>query len=211
MNDVDASIRLSSTDASSSSSSSSMLSFPLSMVLSMTSLHFSLWLPFAMPLFGISRAAQLTYVPASYAYDPTHTRFDNTIWTYGTDYALAFVMLILGISCHRGGTCRVASAAASGGTIAKMPTSSSSTNSTSSRGLRAYSFGLLLCYSISTLFGGYAHMNYVGVNELNASGFRLVWSVTVGFVSFASCFMGLIGREVQDAFGARGALPLGPW
>jgi hypothetical protein len=77
----------------------------------------------------------------------------------------------------------------------------------SSRKLSSYSSGLLLCYAISTLFGGYLHMTYGrdAVSELNAHGFRFSWTITVGFVSIASAFMGLIGREVQIVYGMRDA------
>eukprot|EP00978_Attheya_sp_CCMP212_P009319 scaffold22009_cov38-Attheya_sp.AAC.3 len=37
-------------------------------------------------------AAERTYTKAGYSYDPAKTHFDNTIWTYGTDYFLCLVM-----------------------------------------------------------------------------------------------------------------------
>ena len=182
-----------STSMSTSSLTSSLSSFLLVAILSASSLIFSLWLPFGIPLFGISSSAKLTYVPARYEYDDVYTRFDNTIWTYGTDYGLAVFMTILSVLCNR--------YAGRGETTS------------SSRKLSSYSSGLLLCYAISTLFGGYSHMTYGrdDVSELNARGFRFSWTITVGFVSFASAFMGLIGREVQIVYGMRDALPLGPW
>eukprot|EP00804_Cyclotella_cryptica_P006793 CCRYP_021045-RA/>CCRYP_021045-RA protein AED:0.36 eAED:0.36 QI:0/-1/0/1/-1/1/1/0/179 len=53
-------------------------------------LAFSLHFPFVIPY--VSSAALSTYIPASYHYDNVHTRFDNTAWTYGTDYFLTAVM-----------------------------------------------------------------------------------------------------------------------
>lgn len=74
-----------------------------------------------------------------------------------------------------------------------------------------YSASLLICYGISTLAGGLAHQHFTSVDMLNTMRFRIIWFVCVGNVSFANCYMGLIGREVQDVFGVRGAIPLGPW
>jgi hypothetical protein len=41
--------------------------------------------------------------------------------------------------------------------------------------------------------------------ELNTIMFRILWTITVGNVAFASCFMGLIGREVQLLFATTAA------
>ncbi|KAL3764996.1 hypothetical protein ACHAW5_001846 [Stephanodiscus triporus] len=150
------------------------------------SLRFSSWLPFVMPL-GVASASSRTYVPAWYVYDVDNTRFDNTAWTYGTDYALTMIMLCISASCMTSGDDR------------------------SSLKLRIYSSALLACYGASTLAGGYAHQHYSGVDALNTVAFRSCWTATVGNVAFASAFMGLIGREVQVAFGVPGTMPLGPW
>ena len=167
------------------SSSFSWSSLLLVALVGASSLRFSSWLPFVIPL-GVAPAAVRTYVPAGYAYDGENTRFDNTAWTYGTDYALAAVMSCIARACATACADRAS-------------------------GLRRYASGLLICYAASTLAGGWAHQHYAGVEMLNTSRFRILWTVTVGNVAFASCYMGLIGREVQRAFGVGGAVPLGPW
>jgi hypothetical protein len=70
----------------------------------------------------------------------------------------------------------------------------------SSHRLRLYTTSLLVCYGLSTLAGGYSHQYYIGTTALNNNMFRILWTITVGNVAFASCFMGLIGREVQLLF-----------
>ena len=178
-----------------------MLSFLLVAILSVSALEFSQWLPFHIPgfkLLGVSDAAIHTYEPAWYNYDNVHTKFDNTHWTYGTDYVLTAVMFYLAYKCW----------------MAQCSSSSSSEkkkNNKDSLKLRAYSASLLLCYGISTFAGGYSHQTFTSIDSLNTLKFRLFWIICVGNVSFASCYMGLIGREVQKVFGVRGRMPLGPW
>jgi hypothetical protein len=174
--------------AAAPSSSSFAPFFPLFLVVlvSASTLRFSSWLPFVIPL-GVAPAAIETYVPAGYDYDDEHTRFDNTAWTWGTDYVLAGAMSWIAVACATGSSDRA------------------------SRGLRICSSALLACYAASTLAGGWAHQHCAGVGALNTPKFRLLWTVTVGNVAFASCHMGLIGREVQVAFGGGGAVPQGPW
>lgn len=55
---------------------------------------FSLWFPFVLT----PQAASKTYLPAFYHYDPSTSHFDNSAWTYGTDYFLAVVMSVLAYS-----------------------------------------------------------------------------------------------------------------
>lgn len=161
--------------------------FLVELILCASSLRFSSWLPFVIPL-GVAPAAIETYIPAGYLYDVENTHFDNTMWTYGTDYVLAVVMSIVACMCYAANSDRA------------------------SLRLRTYASALLVCYAASTLAGGWAHQHYEGVGMLNTTKFRMLWTVTVGNVAFASCYMGLIGREVQRAFGADGgAVPLGPW
>ncbi|KAL7475881.1 hypothetical protein ACHAW6_001777 [Cyclotella cf. meneghiniana] len=156
----------------------------LTLLLPPAVLAFSLHFPFVIPY--VSSAALATYIPASYRYDAVHTRFDNTAWTYGTDYVLTAVMGIIG--CF----------------ILSKP-------GRSSRRLRHYSAALLGCYALSTLPGGYAHQTVVGAERLNAMHFCRLGIVCVGNVSFASCWMGLIGREVARLFDSRSVVPQGPW
>ena len=170
-------------------------SFTLATLLSIGFLEFALWFPYVIP--GVSSAAIQTYIPAFYTYDKTHTSFDNTNWTYGTDYILTVVMFLLAAKCY----------------YAKSPSNypKGRKKNKDSFKLRVYSASLLLCYGISTLAGGYSHQKFIDIDMLNTTKFRIFWIVCVGNVSFASCYMGLIGREVQRVFGVKGTIPLGPW
>ncbi|KAL9178649.1 hypothetical protein ACHAXT_001987 [Thalassiosira profunda] len=166
--------------------------FLLAAVLSVFVLEFSLWFPFNLP--GIGSAALKTYIPAWYHYDEKDTRFDNTAWTYNTDYLLTAVMSVLAVKIL----------------MASAPDNCPKKNGASLR-LRLYSASLLICYGISTLAGGWAHQHFTTVDSLNTTRFRIFWYLCVGNVSFASCYMGLIGREVQKVFGVPNTVPLGPW
>ena len=167
-------------------------SFSLLVFTSVFVLEFSLWFPFVIP--GVASAALKTYIPASYRYDHELSRFDNTPWTYNTDYLLTVVMSYLACKCL----------------MANAPDGCRKKNR-SSLPLRLYSASLLICYAISTLAGGWAHQHFTSIDSLNTIRFRMFWIVCVGNVSFASCYMGLIAREVQKTFGVKGAVPLGPW
>jgi len=160
--------------------------------ISVATLQFALWLPFNIPV--VALAAIKTYVPAWYQYDVEHTKFDNTLWTYSTDYILTAVMLFLAIRC-----------------LMETAPDKCPRKDRASLKLRLYSASLLLCYGISTLAGGWAHQHITSIEMLHSVRFRVLWFLCVGNVSFASCYMGLIGREVQQVFGVRGAVPLGPW
>eukprot|EP00569_Conticribra_weissflogii_P005709 CAMPEP_0171331336 /NCGR_PEP_ID=MMETSP0878-20121228/2617_1 /TAXON_ID=67004 /ORGANISM="Thalassiosira weissflogii, Strain CCMP1336" /LENGTH=419 /DNA_ID=CAMNT_0011831839 /DNA_START=489 /DNA_END=1748 /DNA_ORIENTATION=+ len=171
---------------------SSIKSFIAVVFVSVAVMEFSQWFPFNIP--GVASAAVKTYIPAGFRYDNEHSRFDNTAWTYNTDYLLTVVMIYLAYKCFKANSmdgCPIR-------------------NSASLR-LRVYSASLLICYGASTLAGGWAHQHFTSIDSLNTLRFRLFWIVCVGNVSFASCYMGLIGREVQRVFGIKGAVPLGPW
>ena len=124
-------------------------------------------------------AASHTYQPARWRYDAENTHFDNTAWTYGTDYWLTAAMLVLAARCLR--------ATPSG----RMGDPSA----TSSLPLRVRSAALLILYGISTLAGGYAHHYYHGVDELNTVSFRILWTICVGTVTSAGAAMLWIGSE----------------
>jgi len=171
---------------------SSLKAFLLVAFISVAIMEFSLWFPFVIP--GVASAAVKTYEPAWYKYDVDHTEFDNTAWTYGTDYLLTVVMAVLAIKCL----------------MASAPDDCPKKNRASLR-LRRYSASLLICYGLSTLAGAWAHQHFTSIDSLNTMRFRVLWYLCVGNVSFASCYMGLIGREVQQVFGVQGVVPLGPW
>ena len=56
---------------------------------------FSQWFPFILT----PEAASKTYLPAFYNYNAELSHFDNSAWTYGTDYLLTIVMALLAYSC----------------------------------------------------------------------------------------------------------------
>ena len=159
-------------------------------LLSASILEFSLWFPFVLP--GLVTASKETYVPAFLVYDEENTQFDNTPWTYNTDYLLTIVMSILAIKCI-------------------LARGDDDQKNQRSLRLRLYSASLLICYAISTLAGAWAHQHFTTVESLNTTRFRILWFICVGNVTFASCYMGLIGREVIRNFGVPGIVPVGPW
>jgi hypothetical protein len=141
---------------------------------------FSLYFPFLLA----PMAASETYHFAFYDYDPDKSHFDNSFWTYGTDYMLAAVMgiIILNIS----------------------------TSHPVSRTLAFRSRGMLLCYMASVSAGGFAHQNYTTLESRNSMSFRLLWTVCVGTVTAASGFMGVIGTELVRRDSCKSALPFIP-
>jgi hypothetical protein len=165
-------------------------SFVLVTIVSLISLKFSTWFPFVLP-FGVSQASIQTYIPAYYHYDNIYTKFDNTIWTYGTDYLLTIIMFTIAHSCYS------SNGSGSGSNDDDTPPPISIK-------LRLYTTCLLICYGLSTLAGGYSHQYYNDIAALNTNMFRILWTITVGNVAFASCFMGLIGREVYLLFATDG-------
>ena len=124
-------------------------------------------------------AATETYKPAYWHYDDENTHFDNTAWTYGTDYWLTAAMLFLAARCLK--------ATPSGRML--------DPNGTNSLKLRVRSAALLVLYAISTLAGGYAHHHYHGVDDLNTASFRVLWTICVGTVTSAGAAMLWIGSE----------------
>ena len=124
-------------------------------------------------------AATETYKPARWHYDEDNTHFDNTAWTYGTDYWLTAAMLFLAARCLK--------ATPSGRML--------DPDATTSLKLRVRSAALLILYAISTLAGGYAHHYYHGVGDLNTVSFRILWTICVGTVTSAGAAMLWIGSE----------------
>lgn len=133
---------------------------------------FAVCFPFALA----PEAARKTYHWAFYKYEEDISFFDNTIWTYGTDYVLAVVMVVLATS------------------ILKLSRPCVSDT------LCYRAAGLLLGYCASVIAGGYCHQYYESVESRNSLSFRLLWTVCVGTVSAASGFMGSSGTEVIRKF-----------
>ncbi len=133
---------------------------------------FAVWFPFALA----PEAARKTYHWAFYQYDESISHFDNTAWTYGTDYGLAVVMALLAASILKHSRPGV------------------------SDSLCYRSAGLLLGYCISVIAGGFCHQHYLTVESRNSLSFRCLWTICVGTVSAASGFMGSSGTEVIRKF-----------
>jgi hypothetical protein len=135
-------------------------------------LGLGLWLPFV----SIPEASTYTYKFAFWSYDKAQSHFDNTAWTYGTDYFLAMVMAAFSYSILR-----------------------SSRRGVSDR-LATRSASLVLLYMISVTSGGIAHQNFTTVESRNTLAFRLLWTLCVGTVSLACTSMGLCGTEIVRKF-----------
>jgi len=112
---------------------------------------------------------------AYYKYSTELSFFDNTIWTYGTDYGLATTMTFLAywiLQSAHGDMKRLCNLSAS----------------------------LMILYAISTLAGGLAHHNFFTVESRNTAIFRVLWTTCVGTVCLASVSMGMIGNECLQLF-----------
>jgi hypothetical protein len=141
-------------------------------------LNAAIWIVFSQyfPFILAPQAANLTYHKASFEYVPDISHFDNTAWTYGTDYALALIMSLLVVSIMRHSRPNV------------------------SDRLCRRTASLLLIYGLSVTAGGIAHHNFVTLESRNTLAFRLLWTMCVGTVCFASCSMGMIGTEALKKF-----------
>eukprot|EP00542_Grammatophora_oceanica_P016898 CAMPEP_0194040422 /NCGR_PEP_ID=MMETSP0009_2-20130614/12428_1 /TAXON_ID=210454 /ORGANISM="Grammatophora oceanica, Strain CCMP 410" /LENGTH=251 /DNA_ID=CAMNT_0038683561 /DNA_START=140 /DNA_END=892 /DNA_ORIENTATION=+ len=131
---------------------------------------FSLWLPF----FLTPEAANAVYDPApGFQYSAELSHFDNSPMTYLTDYALVVLLSLLSWHIYTLGGEKTTSA------------------------LQKWTIGLLLgCYASSVLAGGVAHQFYTTLEMRNSWSFRLLWSICVGTVYFASACMGSAASEV---------------
>ena len=116
-------------------------------------------------------AAFKTFRLASYDYHVDLSHFDNSAWTWGTDYGLALVMLWL---------------------IVTFETPTDQNQLVVSR-----SKGMLACYMISVFTGGLAHQNYTTLESQSLLSFRILWTLCVGTVTLAPAFMGSIATELH--------------
>jgi len=152
-------------------------------------LHGVVWSVFALnfPIILSGReVGDKIYPKASYEYDPSVSLFDNTIWTYGTDYGLATIMMSFAFWILR--------------------TSNDSERNEHKR-LARVSASMLILYAISTGAGAIAHHNYLTVESRNSLTFRLLWTICVGTVYLAPISMGMIGNECLRIFQPRANCP----
>ena len=142
---------------------------------------FSLYFPFWL---GSPEAAARTYHLARFDYTVEKHHFDNTVWTYGTDYGLAAVMLFW---CA---------------TMLWQPTSlrRQTVLSIQQVQLTRHIWNLLGGYSVSTLAGALSHQFYSTLELRCTWHFRILWTICVGTVAFASSSMGSIGSEMVRHF-----------
>eukprot|EP00560_Eucampia_antarctica_P009818 CAMPEP_0197830206 /NCGR_PEP_ID=MMETSP1437-20131217/6795_1 /TAXON_ID=49252 ORGANISM="Eucampia antarctica, Strain CCMP1452" /NCGR_SAMPLE_ID=MMETSP1437 /ASSEMBLY_ACC=CAM_ASM_001096 /LENGTH=309 /DNA_ID=CAMNT_0043432421 /DNA_START=390 /DNA_END=1322 /DNA_ORIENTATION=- len=127
----------------------------------------------------ISEASRKTFMHASYKYDAINTYFDNTIWTWGTDYMLAVLMMYGAIKC-----------------LFATQSATGETNNDATRPIRFLSLALLTAYSMSVFCGGIAHQYYDTLESLNTRSFQILWSLCLGSVTFATAYMGMIAAEI---------------
>lgn len=148
-----------------------------------------------------SKAGANTFIPASYKYDDENTHFDNSILTYGTDYALCVIMLYGAYQCLNATSCNSTVTHTTHGTHATQQLN----NATLSKSLRIKSACLFFSYAISVFAGGYAHQTFTGgIDELNTIRFRIWWTVCVGTVTAAGGFMGACGSEIYKRLNLNG-------
>lgn len=160
-------------------SSPKFVSFTNTIILLVLSLYGTFRFSLSLPFFLWEKGATEYYVKASYEYDETNTKFDNTIWTYGTDYGIAAVMFFGAIHC--------------------MTSVEGYTN------LRLLSSGLLFIYGVQVLVGGFAHQNFLTLESLNTQSFKTVWVLCVGTVALAGGLIGAIGTELGKALHGMGS------
>ena len=132
-------------------------------------------------------AATATYHIASFDYDKDLSFFDNTAWTWATDYGLAIAMFL--IICSFPAT-TVQTQTSSNGTVQKN-------TRTIAHVMVRRSQCMLACYMISVTAGGLAHQFYTTLETRGTWSFRLLWTICVGTVTAAPAFMGSIATELN--------------
>ena len=122
------------------------------------------------PLLLFPAASRPTYLSADYEYDAATSHFDNTAWTYGTDYLIAIAMLWQ---------------------IVQFPTTCAQNAVHNWR-----SKALLASYACSVTFGGLCHQYYTTLEARNTWHSRFLWTLCVGSVTAGLAFMGAIATEM---------------
>lgn len=120
--------------------------------------------------------SHLYYIPANWEYDELNTVFDDSMWTWGTDYILAVFMAL--------GSWRLLLCTGSREALSGVPATASI---------------VMFLYSISVLSGGYSHQHYHTVESLNTSSFKINWFICVGTVAMAGGPIGAIGSNLAKS------------
>jgi len=148
-------------------------------------LHGIIWCIFGLnfPLIiSTQQVKDVIYAKANYVYDPSQHAFDNTIWTYGTDYALASI---------------------TGAFALWILHTSNRSSRDDHKPLARISATMMILYSMSTLAGAIGHQFFLTIESRNTLVFRLLWTTCVGTVFLAPCAMGIIGNECLRIFQPR--------
>ena len=107
---------------------------------------------------------------AYFSYDEELTRFDTTIYTYGTDYVLFLIMCVCAYHVHT-------LIPQDKNEIHEKPIIRPTVQ-------LLYNLKyLLMCYATSVLCGGLAHQNFHNVESMNTVSFRVIWTLCVGTVT----------------------------
>jgi len=150
-----------------------------------------------LPYLTSPQAGLETFKFASFEYDITLSHFDNTIWTWGTDYALASTMglLIWGFAPTKFVKREFCSQTSEYGVTTSTHTQITTTTTAHVQTRRSQA--MLLCYLLSVLTGGLAHHFYTTAESRNTWSFRALWTICVGTVTLAPAFMGSIATELH--------------
>lgn len=150
----------------------------LAIIIPRATYTFALWFPFTYD----PSAKDEFYVPARYNYDPINTRFDNTPWTYVTDYII-FLWMTFGCIAMRNLGKKLSTKVAGELELRKICDDTST---------------LLGLYAVSVLVGGFCHSFFIDIEQMNSWTFRFLWSITVGSVTYGGCYIGLIGSNFSN-------------
>ena len=165
-----------------------------SVIVTMGMIQFAVQLPFVL----VPAAAIPTYVWAHYQYRMSESQFDNTIWTYGTDYCLAYCMMYLIRIIPYQQQQQQQQQQQNNKSPNEKHRVTTTTTTASFDTTAYYTRGLLGSYMISVLAGGVAHQTFTTVQDQNTIAFRCVWTICVGAVAMASAFMGAAATSLYQ-------------
>lgn len=151
---------------------SDLVSAPAAISLASGMLSVGRWLP----LVSTPEASSKTYEAASWDYDPTTSHFDNSPWSYCTDYVIAVGMVaysssVLALS-QRGNTDRLC--------------------------VRVAALASMCMMSVAA--GGFCHQSYTTVESRNSLSFRVLWTLCVGAIPLGNIWMGWCASEIVRKF-----------
>lgn len=129
-----------------------------------------------MPFWSTPVASSKTYEPAFWQYDHNTSHFDNSPWSYGTDYVIAVGMVAYSTATlslsQRGNTDRLC--------------------------IRVAFLASMCMMSVAT--GGICHQFYTTVESRNSISFRILWTLCVGAIPLGNTWMGCCASEILRRF-----------